>query len=136
MRFGKDNHGCDHQTNGVNQEVTCAEDRLCEMRVRPYLTEEKKIDGAVLSFVDITERKLLENERIFHLKNLRRLKSKPRKLVQSERLAVIGQTAGMVGHDLRNPLQTISGEVFLAKNELIAFPESEQKTNLQEAWAL
>ena len=41
----------------VNQEVTLAEDRLCEMRVRPYLTEEKKIDGAVLSFTDITERK-------------------------------------------------------------------------------
>ena len=41
----------------VNREVACSEDRLCEMRVRPYLTEEKKIDGAVLSFTDITERK-------------------------------------------------------------------------------
>jgi two-component system, chemotaxis family, CheB/CheR fusion protein len=44
----------------VNREVACADDRLCEMRVRPYLTEEKKIDGAVLSFADITERKKSE----------------------------------------------------------------------------
>jgi two-component system, chemotaxis family, CheB/CheR fusion protein len=41
----------------VSREVECAEDRLCEMRVRPYLTDEKKIDGAVLSFTDITEDK-------------------------------------------------------------------------------
>jgi len=27
--------------------------RWYEMRVRPYLTAEKKIDGAVLSFIDI-----------------------------------------------------------------------------------
>ena len=44
----------------VIQEVVCAEDRLCEMRVRPYLTEEKKIDGAVLSFTDVTERRKVE----------------------------------------------------------------------------
>ena len=31
----------------------------------------------------------------------------------AERLAAIGATAGMVGHDIRNPLQTIAGEVFL-----------------------
>ncbi|MGO8806645.1 MAG: chemotaxis protein CheB, partial [Candidatus Bathyarchaeia archaeon] len=118
----------------INQEVTCPEDRLFEMRVRPYLTEEKKVDGAVLSFVDITERKLLENERNWHTKNLEtQVKEQAAKIIQSERLAVIGQTAGMVGHDLRNPLQTISGEVFLAKSELLALPESEQKTNLQES---
>ena len=104
----------------INQEVTCPEDRCYEMRVRPYLTEEKKVDGAVLSFVDITERKLLENERNWHTKNLEtQVKEQAAKIIQSERLSVIGQTAGMVGHDLRNPLQTISGEVFLAKSELL-----------------
>ena len=48
--------------SSVNREVSCAEDSLCEMRVRPYLTEEKKIDGAVLTFTDITERKKAEDE--------------------------------------------------------------------------
>ena len=38
----------------------------------------------------------------------------------------------MVGHDLRNPLQAITGEVYLAKSELKTLPEGEQKTNLQE----
>lgn len=39
----------------------------------------------------------------------------------------------MVGHDLRNPLQTITGEVFLVKGEVKSLPEGEQKKNLQES---
>jgi two-component system CheB/CheR fusion protein len=118
----------------VCEEVAGGENRWYEMRIRPYLTSEKKIDGAVISFVDVTERRLLENERIFYTKNLEsQVKEQAAKIVQSERLAAIGQTAGMVGHDLRNPLQTINGEVFLAKNELKTLPDSEQKTSLRES---
>jgi signal transduction histidine kinase len=54
-------------------------------------------------------------------------------LKDAERLATIGATAGMVGHDIRNPLQAITGDVFLAKTELIEFPESEEKKNLLES---
>jgi PAS domain S-box-containing protein len=50
----------------------------------------------------------------------------------AERLAAIGATAGMVGHDIRNPLQTITGEIFLAKGILASFPESENKACLKE----
>jgi PAS domain S-box-containing protein len=53
-------------------------------------------------------------------------------LKDAERLATIGATAGMVGHDIRNPLQAITGDVFLAKTELIAIPDSEEKKNLAE----
>jgi len=56
-----------------------------------------------------------------------------KKLLEAERLAAIGQTAGMVGHDLRNPLQTITGEVYLAKEELDKLPESAEKKSLQES---
>jgi signal transduction histidine kinase len=59
-----------------------------------------------------------------HLKNV------TAQLRNQERMAAIGQTAGMVGHDLRNPLQTITGEVYLAKNELQELPPSDQKNNL------
>ncbi len=38
-----------------------------------------------------------------------------RQLQDNERLAAIGQTAGMVGHDIRNPLQAIVSELFLAR---------------------
>ncbi len=52
---------------------------------------------------------------------------------ETKRLSTIGQVAGMVGHDLRNPLQSIVGEIYLAKNELGAMPDSEQKGCLQES---
>ncbi len=54
-------------------------------------------------------------------------------LKDAERLATIGATAGMVGHDIRNPLQAITGDIFLAKTELIAIPESEEKNSIQES---
>ena len=44
-------------------------------------------------------------------------------------MATIGQTAGMVGHDIRNPLQAITGDLYLAKTELASTPESEEKKN-------
>jgi signal transduction histidine kinase len=39
----------------------------------------------------------------------------------------------MVGHDLRNPLQSIIGEVYLAESELKLHPEGEHKRCLQES---
>jgi PAS domain S-box-containing protein len=59
-------------------------------------------DGKALAFCeDITERKKLE------------------KMLQvNERLAAIGATAGMVGHDIRNPLQAMLSDIFLIKSEL------------------
>jgi PAS domain S-box-containing protein len=37
---------------------------------------------------------------------------------QTKRLSAIGQTAGMVGHDIRNPLQTIVNELYLARQAI------------------
>ena len=54
------------------------------------------------------------------------------KLKRSERLAGIGQTAAMVGHDLRNPLQAIVGYVALAQEKLKRIscqPEEKQSLN-------
>jgi signal transduction histidine kinase len=56
-----------------------------------------------------------------------------KKLQDQERLAAIGATAGMVGHDIRNPLQAITGDLFLAKSELSELPENENKTNAIES---
>ena len=47
----------------------------------------------------------------------------------AERLAAIGATAGMVGHDIRNPLQAITSDVYLAKTELSSMPDSDEKNN-------
>ena len=48
------------------------------------------------------------------------------RLLKAERLAAIGETAAMVGHDLRNPLQAISTATYVLKNELT--PSASEKT--------
>jgi two-component system NtrC family sensor kinase len=55
------------------------------------------------------------------------------KLKDAERLAAIGATAGMVGHDIRNPLQSILNELYLAKMELINIPKGQGKTMVLES---
>ena len=65
---------------------------------------------------DITDRILLE-----------------RQLEDKERLAVIGQTAGMVGHDIRNPLQAVLSDTYILKDELTAMPESKTKEGVAES---
>jgi PAS domain S-box-containing protein len=54
-------------------------------------------------------------------------------LKEAERLAAIGATAGMVGHDIRNPLQSITGDLYIAKTDLAAIPDGEEKNNVQDS---
>jgi two-component system CheB/CheR fusion protein len=37
--------------------------RWYELRIRPYITEEKRIDGAVISFIDIDELKKVQQHK-------------------------------------------------------------------------
>ena len=48
-----------------------------------------------------------------------------KKLKDAERMAAIGQTAGMVGHDIRNPLQAITNELYIEKMEIDSLAEGE-----------
>ena len=58
---------------------------------------------------DITKRKQAEEKLEDYKKNLECLvEERTKQLRDSERLATIGATAGMVGHDIRNPLQAIT----------------------------
>jgi PAS domain S-box-containing protein len=56
---------------------------------------EQSLAKVLVCIVDLTPQKQLESE-----------------LVKSQRLAAIGETAAMVGHDLRNPLQGIAGAAY------------------------
>jgi PAS domain S-box-containing protein len=78
--------------------------------------EGKEIVGIRGIIVDITERKNLE-----------------RQVQENERLAVIGVTAGMVGHDIRNPLQAIMSDTYLLKEYLQAMPELPTKKEVAES---
>jgi PAS domain S-box-containing protein len=88
-------------------------------------------------FEDISERKKAEealNQAQDKLQeyaaSLERLvEERTKQLKETERMAAIGTTAGMVGHDIRNPLQAITGDLFLAKSELEDLPDNEKKQN-------
>jgi PAS domain S-box-containing protein len=56
-----------------------------------------------------------------------------KKLQDAERLAAIGATAGMVGHDIRNPLQAISGDIYLLNDSLVDLPDNRQKSEMKES---
>jgi signal transduction histidine kinase len=85
--------------------------------------EHGKISEILESNVDVTERKgiqtkLEENACLLeeYANKMEELANeRAKQLSRVERLATTGQTAGMVGHDIRNPLQAIAGELYLGK---------------------
>jgi PAS domain S-box-containing protein len=62
---------------------------------------EQSLARVLVCIVDLTPQKQLQAE-----------------LVKSQRLAAIGETAAMVGHDLRNPLQGIAGAAYNIRRHL------------------
>jgi PAS domain S-box-containing protein len=102
--------------------------------LEPIKDASGKVEGLVFSLVETTERKKIQTKLEEYASQMEELAiQRAKQLSQAERLAAIGQTAGMVGHDIRNPLQAIAGELYLAKNELVSIPDSESKKNLQES---
>src|SRR5690554_7068410 len=86
--------------------------RVIENRIYPSKT------GLAVFTKDITQQKMLQDKLSEYTQRLEELvKIRTVKLKAAERLATIGETAGMVGHDIRNPLQAIAGELYLAKTE-------------------
>ncbi|MCW4004740.1 MAG: PAS domain S-box protein [Candidatus Bathyarchaeota archaeon] len=91
-----------------------------ELIVTPLKDESGNIIAALELTVDITEKKLLENKLKMYSEKLEQLVAKrtkqlqqaQAKLVKAEKLAAIGELAGMVGHDLRNPLSAIRNAVY------------------------
>ena len=70
---------------------------------------EQTLAKVLICVVDLTPQKRLEAE-----------------LVKSQRLAAIGETAAMVGHDLRNPLQGIAGALHLLRHESLTTNERDE----------
>jgi two-component system CheB/CheR fusion protein len=118
----------------VRKEIRTDTSGWYQMRIRPYLTQEKQVSGAIISFANVSEMKKTEAEKQTHTDDLElRVKDQASKLVDSETLAAIGKTAGMVGHDIRNPLQAISSDIYLVKTELLEVPEGKAKEGIKES---
>jgi PAS domain S-box-containing protein len=79
--------------------------------------------------VDITEKKLMQNQLFEYSQKLEKLVDEKTeqlrqtqvKLVNSERLAAIGQLAGMVGHGIRNPLTGIKNAAYFLRKKQASF---------------
>jgi PAS domain S-box-containing protein len=68
---------------------------------------------------DITARKNIERRLEQYSKGLEALvEERTNELKEKERLAAIGETAGMIGHDIRNPLQAIVSELYMARQAM------------------
>jgi len=83
---------------------------------------------------DITETKQMQDELEKYSKHLEEIvEQKTTELRKAERLAAIGETAAMVGHDLRNPLQAIIGTLYLLREKIDSFPiESMEKKDIEK----
>lgn len=107
---------------------------LVSSTAAPLTDAKGEIIGSVAIFEDITERRKLEEKLDLHTKHLEELVSQQiEQLKNAERLSAIGQTAGMIGHDIRNPLQAILGELYLSKGDVNSLPESDAKKDLKES---
>ena len=89
--------------------------RYVVSRIVPVRSESSNRQVLVTT-TDITERILLQEQ-----------------VQEKERLAAIGATAGMVGHDIRNPLQSITGELYLLNGSLADLPDSNLKNEMKES---
>lgn len=97
---------------------SCGEGRKRWLRSTIFPIKDAKGDVAsiVMTHEDITDMKMLENE-----------------LKDKERFATIGQTAGMVGHDIRNPLQAMISDIYLMKDEVTSDCVCKNKSGLIES---
>jgi len=94
--------------------------------VSPLFTPDGILYGSVHYAADITERKRAEEE--IHALNeeleqkvrerTKQLLDAQNELVRKEKLATLGQVAGTVGHELRNPLGVMSNAVYFLQTVL------------------
>jgi len=88
--------------------------------------------GAIIT--DITDLKNNERKLELYSKNLEKtIEERTKQLKDAERLAGIGETARMVGHDIRNPLQAIASDLYLVDSDVSTLAEGGVKKSLQES---
>lgn len=106
----------------------------------PVKNPQGKIQGVIITLMETTERKKAEQaleqaqaQLQRYAQNLEQLiEERTKQLQEKERMAAIGQTAGMVGHDIRNPLQAIVGDLYLLKDIAEDIPSEEDKSYAKE----
>ncbi|NMA14091.1 MAG: PAS domain S-box protein [Clostridia bacterium] len=80
----------------------------------PLFDNEGNVVGAIESIRDITERKLAEEKLQHTVHELRKTQSV---VIEREKLAIIGQMAAGMAHEIRNPLTSVRGFAQLLKEK-------------------
>ncbi|MCW3999920.1 MAG: PAS domain S-box protein [Candidatus Bathyarchaeota archaeon] len=107
------------------RKTSAGKDLWLELISTPIKDKEGNVISALEIAIDINERKQLQNklaeysQRLEEIvqKRTEQLKRAQAELVKSERLAAIGELAGMIGHDLRNPLTGIKNSAYFLKKK-------------------
>jgi PAS domain S-box-containing protein len=94
--------------------------RWWHLNLQPIRNASGQVVQVMVNSLDITERKRIENEiRLLNTELEQRVQARTRelheaqeKLVRQEKLAILGQLAGSVGHELRNPLGVINSALY------------------------
>lgn len=102
------------------------------------ITEINAFSTVINVFISETEKSIQRNKSLMVLSNYARsleqkVNEANEKLKNAERMVAIGETAAMVGHDIRNPLQAITGELYLQREDIASLPDGEAKNNLRES---
>ncbi len=98
--------------------------RIFDTNVSPIVDWRGRVHSRVVVLHDITPYKETEEELRSYSEQLELLvEEKTRRLREAERLAAIGELAAMVGHDLRNPLTSISGATYYLRRRMGDSPD-------------
>ncbi len=116
-----------------------SDNKWVELVSTPVKDKDGKVIAALEIAIDITERKQLQkklgeySQRLEELvtKRTEQLRQTQAELVKSERLAAIGELAGMIGHDLRNPLTGIKNSAYFLKKKGNKLPPSQMNEMLE-----
>ena len=112
--------------------------QIFEITATPMKDQKGNVAAVLELVVDITKIKRMQSELSKYSEKLEGLvekrtallKKTQARLVKTERLAAIGELAGMVGHDLRNPLTGIKNSAYYLKKKGADISEVQAKEML------
>ena len=113
---------------------------LASVATTPVFDEKGEFSGALAAIQDITERKTAERQLARQAKYLEEMVEKrtqdlrdaQTQLIKAEKMITLGELAGSVGHELRNPLAVIRNSVYLLKSASTDETKRREYINLVE----